>query len=430
MKPKEKVSKYNYIFMMGHICTDIAQGALPAMLPYIVKAYGLTLAAAGGLVFAANFISSIVQPLFGHLGDRIERPWYMAMGIFLSGLGISLVGLFGNYVLMCVAVVIMGTGVALFHPEGSKMANMASGSKKGTGMSIFSVGGNIGFAVGPIIAVPAMEFFGLKGSLVFLVPTIIMAIIMLFLNNNFKEISRKHAVKKEKIVEKQGEKQKDNWKGLTIIAIIMFFRSVANYGMTAFIPLFFTLVLMQSKMIGGLNLTLYSVAAAIATLTGGRLADKYGFKRIIIVCSIVAPILLLFFSFNHVVVLATILLILFAASSSGCHSLLLVTGQNFMPNRIGMASGILFGLTVSIGGMFSPIVGWIGDNYGLNITMLTLSIFSFMALFFVFVIPKQDNYHKLDTAGTEAEVAEPVIDTVDSVIENAEDMQENITEEK
>ena len=397
MGAKEKVSKYNYIFMMGHICTDISQGGLPAMLPFLVSYHGLSLSAAGGLVFAANFVSSIVQPLFGHLGDKIERPWYMAVGIFLSGLGISLVGVLDNYILMCVAVVIMGTGVALFHPEGSKMANMASGANKGTGMSIFSVGGNIGFATGPIIATPAMLALGLKGSLVFLIPTVIMAGIMLALNKNFKEISKKHSIKKEKIAEKQGGKQKDDWKGLTIVAVVMFFRSVANYGMTTFIPLFFIGVLMQSEMIGGLNLTIYSVGAAIATLAGGRLADKYGFRRIIITCSIVAPILLLCFSFNHVVVLATILLLLFAASSSGCHSLLLVTGQNFMPNRIGMASGILFGLTVSIGGMFSPIVGWIGDHYGLNITMLTLSIFSFLAFIFVLMIPKEKKNQKVET---------------------------------
>ena len=396
MEKKEKVSKYNYIFMMGHICTDIAQGALPAMLPFLVIAHNLSLAAAGGLVFAANFVSSIVQPLFGYLGDRIERPWYMALGIFLSGLGISLVGLFDNYVLMCVAVVIMGTGVALFHPEGSKIANMTSGSNKGTGMSIFSVGGNIGFATGPIIAVPAMKLLGLRGSLVFLIPTVIMAIIMLSLNNKFREISRNHSLNKEKLAEKQGEKQKDNWKGLTIVAIVMFFRSVANYGMTAFIPLFFIMVLMQSEYTGGLNLTIYSVGGAVATLVGGRIADRYGFRRIIVVCSVISPFLLLFFSFNHIVVLASILLILFAASSSGCHSLLLVTGQNFMPNRIGMASGILFGLTVSIGGMFSPIVGWIGDHYGLSIAILTLSVFSFLALVFVFLIPKEKKVNIVD----------------------------------
>lgn len=392
MKEKEKVSKYSYLFMMGHICTDISQGGLPAMLPFLIAEHGLSYSAAAGLVFAANFISSIVQPLFGHLGDKIERPWYMALGIILSGIGISLVGIFSSYIMMCVAVVIMGTGVALFHPEGSKMANMVSGSNKGTSMSIFSVGGNVGFAVGPVITSVALLTLGAKGSLVFLIPTSIMTIIMLSQNKKFKEISKNYSMKKEKLAKKQGIIQKDNWKGFTIVSFVMFFRSVVGYGMTTFIPLFFIGVLMQTEAAGNMNLSAYAVAGAIATLAGGRIADKIGFKQLVLICSVIGPVLLLFFSFNRAIILATISIVLFSLFSGGCHGILIVMGQNFLPNRLGMASGILFGLTVSIGGMFAPIVGWIGDHYGLSATMLTLTGFAFLSMVFVFAIPKENKY--------------------------------------
>ena len=123
--------------LLGHAATDISQGSLPAILPFLIAEHHYTYAAAAGLIFAGNLLSAISQPIFGWLGDKAERPWFMIAGIMLAAVGITLVGFLEDYAACCAAVIIMGIGVSLFHPEGSKLANIAAGeTNKGIGMSV------------------------------------------------------------------------------------------------------------------------------------------------------------------------------------------------------------------------------------------------------------------------------------------------------
>src|SRR5665647_1132970 len=126
-------NKQVLLLSAGHMFTDLNQGALPAILPFLILEQGLSYTAAAGLIFAANFASSIVQPVFGYLADRISKPWLMPIGIFLAGLGMAFTGLTANYWLLFAAVTVSGIGVAAFHPEGARMSNRISGEKKGTG---------------------------------------------------------------------------------------------------------------------------------------------------------------------------------------------------------------------------------------------------------------------------------------------------------
>jgi FSR family fosmidomycin resistance protein-like MFS transporter len=385
-KPKYKISKYSYLVMLGHICADLTQGGLPAILPFLVAAQNLSYAKAAGIVFASNLISSIVQPLFGYLGDRVQRPWFMAAGIIISGIGISFLGFFENYALMCFAAIVMGTGVALFHPEGSKLARIVSGTQQGTGMSIFSVGGNIGFAVGPLYASAAMLLFGLRGTIAFLLPAIAMGAVMLA---HTKEIDNLFARHHEEKTTAGNAKEKDDWKGFTIVSLLMVFRSIIGTCLNIFIPLFWISVLHQSEAVGNANLSAFAVAGVFSTLIGGRTADRIGFRKVIRFCGCVTPFMMLLFCLNQNLIAATALGMLTAFVMNGAHSTIIVTGQNFLPNRIGVASGILFGVTISIGGMFSPLIGWFGDNFGLDKAMFLLTAISVPAALLAFAIPQR-----------------------------------------
>ena len=154
--------RYLSLLSAGHMFTDLNQGALPAILPFLIAEYNLSYAAAAGLVFAANFASSIVQPLFGHFADKVSKPWLMPCGILLAGLGLSITGFISNYWALFAAVTLSGIGIAAFHPEGARMANKVSGEKKGTGISIFAVGGSAGFALGPLVATASLLFWGVQ----------------------------------------------------------------------------------------------------------------------------------------------------------------------------------------------------------------------------------------------------------------------------
>jgi FSR family fosmidomycin resistance protein-like MFS transporter len=167
--------KYIYILAMGHFSVDLAMGALPAILPFFVSQRGMDYSSAAGLMFAASFLSSFVQPAFGWLADRSSQTWFMSLGILLSGIAMGITGLFENYWLIFAVITLGGIGSAIFHPEAARMVNKVAASRKGTALSIFSVGGNTGFAVGPVIVVAAITSFSLKGTVILSLAALIMA---------------------------------------------------------------------------------------------------------------------------------------------------------------------------------------------------------------------------------------------------------------
>src|SRR6476659_6008222 len=159
------------VLSTGHMFTDIAQGSIPALLPFLITRDHLSYAAASALVLAATIASSVIQPLFGYVSDRLSLPWLMPLGPALGGLGVGLAGLAPSYGLTFAAVVLSGLGVAAFHPEGSRFANYVSGARRASGMSLFSVGGNVGFALGPVLVTPLLLAFGLHGTMFLIIPT-------------------------------------------------------------------------------------------------------------------------------------------------------------------------------------------------------------------------------------------------------------------
>src|SRR5918911_628022 len=149
----------------GHLAVDFANGALPAMLPFLVDRFDLTYTLAGVVVLASAVSSSVIQPLFGLWSDRRGAIWLLPAGIAVAGAGIGLAAASPTYGLVVLWVVVSGIGVAAYHPEGSKFAAYASGRRRASGMSLFSVGGNIGYALGAIVATPLVLWLGLKGGL-------------------------------------------------------------------------------------------------------------------------------------------------------------------------------------------------------------------------------------------------------------------------
>ncbi|HXZ44304.1 MAG TPA: MFS transporter, partial [archaeon] len=163
---------------VGHLVTDINQGALPALLPFLISEYHLSYTAAAFIIFCSNIASTVVQPLFGHLADRTLKPWLMPAGIVLAGTGIAAVGIVSDYVWVLAAVMVSGIGVAAFHPQGAQFVSRVAGEKKATAMSVFGVGGTLGFAIGPIIITAAVLHWGLKGSAILIFPAGLVAVLL------------------------------------------------------------------------------------------------------------------------------------------------------------------------------------------------------------------------------------------------------------
>lgn len=383
-----RYNKYSVLAMFGHICTDINQGALPALLPFLVLHKDISYASAAGLVFAANSMSSFIQPFFGYLGDRVSWPWLMGLGAFLAGGGLALVGFLESYWAIFAAVAVSGVGVALFHPEGGRIANLAAGANKGAGIALFSVGGNIGFALGPVIALTAVTLWGLKGTLVFLIPAISMAVVMLLSLENLNRMSSESKTGKNT---KSTVQEQDDWNSFFKVSACLTGRAIVTYGLTTFIPLYFAAVLMFPETSASATLTLYSVVAATATLFGGQAADRFGFHRIIrggFFC--LAPLMLLFPLIENPC-LAIFFLIPIAIAANAPQGATIALGQKFLPNHIGTSSGIMLGLAISIGGMVTPGIGWVGDHYGLSAAMYVVAAFAVLTMCLAFLIPRRSS---------------------------------------
>src|SRR4051794_41838052 len=169
------------VLSAGHCATDFANGALPALLPFMVDRFRLSYTLAAVVMLASTAASSLVQPFFGAWSDRRGALWLLPAGVALAGIGIALAAASPAYWLVLLLVVVSGLGVAAYHPEGSKFAAYASGEKRASGMSAFSIGGNIGYALGPIVTTPLVIWFGLRGGLLLALPCLAIAAALLLL---------------------------------------------------------------------------------------------------------------------------------------------------------------------------------------------------------------------------------------------------------
>lgn len=383
---KFKKSVYSYIMMLGHLCADLGGGALPAILPFLIAQKGITYTQAAGLTFALSSIGSAIQPIFGSMADKTSRPWLMSLGIFMAGCGISSLGFLDNYWAMFVAVAFTGIGAALFHPDGGRMANYVSGEKKGKGISLFSVGGNMGGAAGPMLAVFGITMCGgdLRGAAILAVPVFAMAAFMVTQHGNLAEFAAEGS-KKTKAAIAAG--QKDNWNAFGKLTFVVFLRSTLSMGMSTFIPLYWMNVLMQSEEVSGSVTTILSLSGAAATLIGGNLADKYGFNKTIRLGLVLVIPSLIAVTMSRNVLLCTALLIPTSMFLNFAFSPSVALGQKFIPNHLGLASGITMGLASSFGGVISPMLGKVADNMGIPVVMWILVAVAVAACISSFFVP-------------------------------------------
>jgi len=364
-----KSTGHIYLLGLGHLTCDVTQGAIPALLPFLVTGSGLSYAQAATLVFACSIVSSVIQPLFGWLGDRVDRPWLMAVGVLLSGVGISLIGWASSYAWMLVCMAITGIGVAVFHPEGGKLATVIAEGGKATGFSNFSVGGYVGFAIGPALVTLLLGLFGLKGTAFFILPTLLVAVILLTQTSRYRQFVATAAGREaaDSLTARQ-----DDWRGFSKVTLLNLFRSILGNGISTFLPLFLIASFAISPYSGAMVLTAYSSAGAVATFLGGRLGDRVGLKKLILIgYSLALPLFVAFVLIDQLV-LAVVLVVGVALCLSLAYSPLVVLGQGYLPHHLGLSSGISLGIVVSAGGMASPLLGLVGDNWGLLTAMYIL----------------------------------------------------------
>jgi MFS transporter, FSR family, fosmidomycin resistance protein len=369
----------------AHMSVDLCQAAVPALLPFFVDQRGYSYAAAGALVFAATVGSSLIQPLFGHAADRLQLPWLMPAGVAAAGVGIGLAGLAGSYFLTFLAIVLSGIGVAAFHPEGARHANYASGRLKARGMSLFSLGGNAGFALGPVLTTASVLVFGLGGAVVVGLVPIAAAVVLVKRRARLGGLRARGA---EAANHAAGEPRPDCWAPFARLTGVISLRSVVHFGLLSLVPAWFVTTLDTSEAAGNAGLTAMLAAGAVGTVVGGHVADRLGRRTILLAClAVVGPALALFVVAPTA--LAFLLIALVGFTLVGTFAITVVLGQEYLPNRLGMASGVTLGAAIGVGGALAPALGALADAYGLETTMWVMAAIPLAAVALGLTLPAE-----------------------------------------
>jgi FSR family fosmidomycin resistance protein-like MFS transporter len=366
------------VLSSGHLATDFANGALPALLPFLVDRFDLSYTQAGALMLAWAVSSSVVQPGFGVLSDRRGAVWLLPAGVGVCGLGIGLAALAPGYWLVLGLVTAAGLGSAAYHPEGSKFAAYASGPRRATGMSYFSIGGNVGYALGPVAATPLVLLLGLEGGVLLALPGLVVAALLLRMTPFLLSFVPDRSAAR-------GGRGDDDARALLLLLSVISIRSVAWFGLITFVPLL-ELARGQSEAYANNVLAAMLLAGGLGTLAAGPVADRVG-RRPVLLASVVAtgPLILVYLWVGGLVGAAALALV--GVCVIGTFGLTMVMSQEYLPRRIGLASGLTSGLSIGLGGVAAVGLGAFADATDLESALYVCAAAPLAAIALTLLLP-------------------------------------------
>jgi MFS transporter, FSR family, fosmidomycin resistance protein len=351
---------------LGHLAADLAQGAVPALLVFLKPVLHLTYTMTAAVVLVATATSSLAQPFFGRYSDRRPALWLMPSGIAVAGTGIALAAVAPTYGLLLVLIGVSGLGVGAFHPEGMKVAGHASGLRRASGMAVFATGGNVGFALGPLIANGAISPLGLDGGLVLAVPGLLVAGLLL------AERGHLSRVRATRLVSGGRGDAPDQPGAFRLLLGVIAMRSVAYYGLFTFVPLW-EVANGRSKSYGNTLLALVLLAGVAGTLIAGPLADRHGRRVVLIGSLLLAPGLVLVYVLVGGIP-GAIAVCTAGAVIVSTFGVTIVMSQEYMPSRIATASGMSVGVATGLGGIAAVLLGAIADAVDLKTALIVTAL--------------------------------------------------------
>lgn len=377
------ISPYKYVLSLGHLCSDINQSILSAVLPFLIATYHYDYTTAAMLVTVSNVFGAFVQPFIGMLSDKKNKLLYMTLGVLLASGGMAVTGFISNFFGLWIVVIMSGIGVAMFHPQAAKLFNsVPSKNAKGKGISIFSFGGKVGFTLGPVYTAFLMNLFGMKGTILFLIPGIVFGIVCSFFDKDFENLDVLEVEKKEEVKSEQN----DDWSGFIKLCCVVFSRSILSNGISTFLAFYFIQQFSKSNSFASMLLSVFYGIGSI-TFLGGGIADCFGHRKMVrLSFCIFLPAIFIFTNTSHFVI-ALIMLIFMICGESLSYSPMVVLEQKYIPNHTGFASGITLGLVVSIGAALCPVLGYVSDAYGLNYAFIIMTIVCAIALACSMLLP-------------------------------------------
>jgi len=383
---------YHILFIIGlcHLLNDSLQAVIPAMFPILEGSLGLSFTQLGLITFTLNMVASVLQPAVGLYTDKKPSPFALPIGLTSSMLGMLGLALAPNFPMILISVFFIGIGSATFHPEGSRVAYLAAGPRRGLAQSIYQVGGNGGQALAPIITALILVPLGQFGAIWF---TLVAGLAVLFLIYIAKWYQREiHLIKSGK--KKQETNKTPNAPkyaiayALILLIFLVFARTWYQNAISNFYQFYaietYELTIAQAQ----LYIFTFLLAGAIGTFFGGPFADRYG-KRNVILFSLLAPAplaILLPFVNQWIAIILLCFIGLFLMAS---FSVTVVYAQELVPGKIGTMSGLIVGLAFGMGAIGAVAIGAFIDFAGLTTTMILVSVLPLLG-FLTLLLPSDE----------------------------------------
>ncbi len=355
---------YSMLIICGisHFLNDMIQSIIPSIYPILKDKFDFSFAQIGIITLIFQMTSSILQPFTGLYADKHPRPYALSVGMCFTLVGLLVLAFAENYLLILLAVSVVGLGSSVFHPTASRVAQLASGGKKSLAQSIFQVGGNGGSALGPLLAAAIILPFGQHSISFFALAALLAAIIMVRLGSWYKArmaYATKHPQKTVGINTNISKRAK--YGALAILIMLVF----SKYFYTSCITSYFTFFLIDKFGISvgasQLCLFVFLAAFAIGTVAGGLLGDKFGRKYVIwfsILGSAPFALIMPYANFAWTIVCTFLSGLIIASAFSS----IVVYATDLMPDKVGLIAGIFFGLMFGLGGLGSAFFGWLADK--------------------------------------------------------------------
>jgi MFS transporter, FSR family, fosmidomycin resistance protein len=388
---------FNILFIIGlcHLLNDAIQAVVPAMFPILEKSMGLSFTQLGIIAFSLNMVSSVLQPVVGFVTDKRPMPFILPIGLTLTLGGVLGMAFAPSFGMIVLSVIFIGLGSAVFHPEGSRVAYMAAGKRRGLAQSIYQVGGNTGQALAPLITALILVPLGQQGASWFSLVAALAVLLLIYIANWYKQrlVENLPLIKKKNLMsgKKTGLSKKVK-QSLFLILLLIFARSWYISGMTNFYAFFaieeYSLTIKESQ----LFLFAFLIAGAFGTFFGGPLADRFGKKKLISVSmlltipfSILIPFVPSFIAFIFLTLTGFILMTNFSVT--------VVFAQELVPGRIGTMSGLTVGLAFGMGAIGSVGLGFIADLFSMSAMVSSIGFLPLLGLL-AFLLPSDQLVQK------------------------------------
>ena len=374
---------------VSHLLNDTMQSVIPALFPILEQTMHLSYSQLGLIAFANNITASLLQPLIGWYTDRKPLPFLLPLGMFCTLLGMGVLAFAPNLPSVILAVMLVGLGSAVFHPEGSRLVISSAGSRPGLAQSIFQVGGNSGQALAPLLT---LLFFARQGQAgaVWFVGMAALAILILYRLARWHQghLERQALLGTADVARTSLAPRRAVGLALAVILLITFARSWYVAGITNFYALFQIKTFGASLSAAQTHVFVFLVAGALGTLVGGGLADRFGKKKMLIFSSAACAPFSWLLTFSPEPWTYVLLAITGFSILTG-FSVALIYTLELLPGKTGTVSGLLFGLAFGLGAIGSMVLGWLGDRIGLPDMLMLCSLIPLIGLL-AFALPPDD----------------------------------------